>query len=247
MRLTYLYICTLGFYSFGLTSFRLLAEKRLKSSEAGFKILGSIVSDKNQSNKNSVVLIKYKEKNAIKAIKVGDTIHVQDKALILEKVKQEYLIASDQDQKIKIFKDEFFQTETLLSLPVQTAAPAKAIPYSDSYKEDGFEREKDKIEMSEGFRKKTMENLGQILMEASASPVVGTNGIEGFEMDQIEAGSIYQKAGLINGDIVTSINGIALTNVAATIKLLQSLKDAASVNFEFKREGQVLSMSVNVR
>ena len=53
----------------------------------------------------------------------------------------------------------------------------------------------------------------------------------------IEPGSVYQKAGFIDGDIINAVNGQNLTDVAMTIRLLQSIRSQPKADVTFSRQG----------
>ena len=66
-------------------------------------------------------------------------------------------------------------------------------------------------------------------------------------MSQIDNDSIYAKSGVVNGDIITGINGQDLSSVAGTINLLHSLKNADSVEIELRRGNDHVKISAEVK
>ena len=68
----------------------------------------------------------------------------------------------------------------------------------------------------------------------------------GFKMSQIDDGSIYQKAGVVDGDIITAVNGQELNSVAGSITLLKTLKGADHVEIDIRRGGQTVKVAVDV-
>ena len=63
---------------------------------------------------------------------------------------------------------------------------------------------------------------------------------------QIDENSIYQKSGVQNDDIITSINGTELNSIAGSISLLRSLKGADHVDIEVRRGNASQKISVDV-
>ena len=80
--------------------------------------------------------------------------------------------------------------------------------------------------MTKSYKNKLVnEDLKSILMQARATPNIKNSYIEGFRIDLIIPGSIFEKAGVQNGDIVTNINGNPLDDAGGAISLLNSLKE----------------------
>lgn len=71
--------------------------------------------------------------------------------------------------------------------------------------------------------------------------------LKGFKLDRIRSDSIYQKAGLQNGDVVEEINGIPLTDTSQAIKLLQSLRNEADIEIRFSRSGAKQNLNMKVK
>ncbi|NRA47190.1 MAG: PDZ domain-containing protein [Oligoflexales bacterium] len=211
------------------------------ASDIGVLMIGSIVS---QSSDN-VILLKNKTNGSVKAHRVGFTLFNQYKIV---EIQANYIIIQTLNFKkktIKVYKDGF---SGAIFTTKKKKAPVKKVGLVDSYREEGFERDKTEIQMSEEYREKIIkEDLPKILMQASAEPVIRGGKIIGFMLDQIDENSIYAKSGLQNGDIVTSINEISLDDVTATIKLLHSLKNSKEISFEMERRGTKIPVNVKVK
>lgn len=213
--------------------------KKKFASEIGVVMIGSIISKKN----DNIILLKNKENGKVKAHRVGFSLF---KKYIIEEIHSNYMMVSLKSAKknwIKIYKDGFVESASRSIKPKK-----KKIGMTDQFKEEGFFRDKNKIDMSKEYKENIIRNdLPKILMQASAEPVIENGSIVGFLLDQIDPGSIYAKAGLKNGDIVVSINEIALTDITATIKLLHSLKKSSDISFVIHRQGQPIDVQINVK
>lgn len=123
-----------------------------------------------------------------------------------------------------------------------TEAPGEA------FKEPGFDRKGGNIEMSLDYKNKLLStDFAQVLQDAKASPNVVDGELKGFKLDRIRSDSIYQKAGLQNGDVVEEINGIPLTDTSQAIKLLQSLRNEADIEVRFSRSGAKQNLNMKVK
>jgi type II secretory pathway component PulC len=116
------------------------------------------------------------------------------------------------------------------------------------YKEDGFERDAGKVTMTSAYRDKIVnQDLSTILMQATAEPHMQNGMIVGFKLSQIDSDSIFAKGGFRDEDVITSLNGQKLNNVAGAIALLRSLKDSPNIEVEVLRGGTTSSMSIGVQ
>ncbi len=204
-------------------------------SELGIAIMGSIIQKDAADN---VALIK-EETGTVKAVKAGHVI--MDKYKVIS-VSAEYIevITRDSNQYL-IYQDKFAG-----NIGGKKSSGPNLVN-NDVFREDGFERNKDKIVMTGMYRDKLVQqDLAKVLMQATAEPHMENGSIAGFKMSQIDEGSIYQKAGLKDGDVVTGINGSELNSVAGSITLLKSLKGADSMEVEIKRDGTPMKFTISV-
>jgi hypothetical protein len=218
--------------------------QQISLSSLGVGIIGVILPQKISSK---VVLLKYQSTNEVKAHRVGGMIlekytivDITENAMVLQIFQQGHL------EKIIAYRDKFFTGGKGQSV---SAAKAKPVGLFDSYKEDGFERNQGEIHVTEAYVQDALSpaKLSATLMHAAAEPYMQNGEIVGFRMDLIDEGSIYQKAGLSNGDIVTEINGVPLNNAAGAIKLLQSLRNAKSLSMSFLRGGVSVPLTFEVK
>ncbi len=207
-------------------------------TDVGITIMGAIVQKNSDDN---VALIK-DSSGTVKAVKKDHVI--LDKYKVLA-VHPEYIEVISRDAKrYLIYQDKFAGTFA----PKKDVASNNVTGTSEQFKEEGFERNKGKVVMTGIYRDKLVkEDLARVLMQATAEPFMENGGIVGFKMSQIDDGSIYAKAGVANGDVITSINGSELNSVAGSIALLRSLKGADHLEVEIKRDGipQKISIDVN--
>lgn len=75
---------------------------------------------------------------------------------------------------------------------------------------------------------KTLADFNNVLTQARAVPYFEKGVPAGYRFFQIAPGSVYEKLGLQNGDVVAGINGTPLTDPAKAFEFLNSLKEGAS-------------------
>ena len=90
-------------------------------------------------------------------------------------------------------------------------------------------------------------DLGSLLQQARAVPKMGANGqMEGFRIDWIQQGSVFEKLGLKPGDVLRSVNGEKLESPAKAMELYNALRSANNVQLDIDRNGRPESLSFNV-
>jgi general secretion pathway protein C len=91
------------------------------------------------------------------------------------------------------------------------------------------------------------ENLGQILTQARALPYVEDGKTVGFRMSEIVPGSIYEKIGLVNGDVVQRVNSQDVNDPGKFFQLYQGLKDEKQISIDLIRNGQRQTLNYDIR
>lgn len=209
--------------------------------DLGFKIMGSIIQT---TKDNNVALVK-DENSKVHAVKAGHNI--MDRFEVIEITKKSIQIKEVKSQKLYVvFQDKFANDFNGSAKTPQ--APVLSLGGNDFFREDGFERKSQEIRMTAMYRDRMIkEDLAKILMQATAEPVIENGAIVGFQLSQIDEGSIYEKAGLIENDVVTMINEQKLNNVASAVTLLQGLKNESNISISIKRGTQNLNFTLTVQ
>ena len=201
-------------------------------------IMGSIVGN---GPKNNVVLIKDLETSRVMALRVDHEVS----GWTVVSIDDEQIRLKKGDQEIDVFKDRFRAPETV-DKKIETKK-SKSLAGLNSYSEDGFERVGGKIRVTSAYKDELLKNqLGKILMQSSVIPLVSNGRITGFEISRIEPGSIYEKIGLIDGDVITELNGIRLDNVARAVQLLKSMRGDAKATMKVRRGEEITTIDVSI-
>jgi general secretion pathway protein C len=91
------------------------------------------------------------------------------------------------------------------------------------------------------------ENLNQVLTQARALPYMEAGKTVGFRISEIVPGSIYEKIGLVNGDVVQRVNSQEVDDPGKFFQLYQGLKDEKRISIDLLRNGQRQSLNYDVR
>jgi len=91
------------------------------------------------------------------------------------------------------------------------------------------------------------ENMGQILTQARALPYVEQGKTIGFKITEIIPGSIYEKIGLQNGDVIQRVNSQDVDDPAKFFQLYQGLKNERSIAIDLLRGGQPQTLNYDIQ
>jgi general secretion pathway protein C len=83
-----------------------------------------------------------------------------------------------------------------------------------------------------------LNNLESIMNQAVVRPFMKKGVREGYIIANIAPNSIYEKAGLKNGDIITGINNNQMQNANDIMQLLSSMQSGSRMDFSIKRNGK---------
>jgi len=208
---------------------------KVEAAEQGFTIMGQIIQ---VDSAESIALIK-EASGAVKAVRRDMVILDRFKVL---GVYAGYIDVITRDAKrLHIFHGKFANA---------TGAPnlARVAAGGDTFHEDGFERSSGKVVMSASYRDKLVkEDLAKVMMQMTAEPYFENGAIVGFKLSQIDEGSIFQKSGLKDGDIIAAINGLEMNSIAGAIATLKSLKGAEHIDVDIRRGSGTQKVAVDVR
>jgi general secretion pathway protein C len=91
------------------------------------------------------------------------------------------------------------------------------------------------------------ENMSQILTQARALPYLEQGKTVGFRLSEIVPGSIYDKIGLQNGDVIQKVNSQDVDDPAKFFQLYQGLRNERSITIDVMRGGQRQTLNYDIR
>lgn len=91
------------------------------------------------------------------------------------------------------------------------------------------------------------ENLNQLLTQARALPYMEQGKTVGFRISEIVPGSLYEKIGLVNGDVIQRINSQDVDDPGKFFQLYQGLKDERAIAIDLLRAGQKQTLNYEIR
>ncbi len=94
---------------------------------------------------------------------------------------------------------------------------------------------------------KYLSNINDVLTQARAIPHFENGQPAGYKLIQIVKGSVYEKLGLKDGDILCGVNGENINDPARAFEIMGQLKTASALELCVKRDGRQTTQSYNFR
>jgi type II secretory pathway component PulC len=93
---------------------------------------------------------------------------------------------------------------------------------------------------------KAFENFSEVAGQAAAVPIIENGRPKGFQLRKIRAGSIFQRLGLKDNDLVLSVNGESLTTADQALRLFTVFRNEREIKLDIKRGNQDIHMDYSV-
>ena len=208
---------------------------------ADVQLLGTIAGDRVRQGSRSVALVKHRATGRIAAVPLGGEAF--DLGTITEIMSKSIIITAKDGGKTTV-TSKLGGAWVTGFVPPPSPSPGSA----DRYAEVGFERTGNHSRVDAAYRDRMVtQELPTILMSAASEPVVEGGQIRGFRLFQFEPGSVFEKLGMQDGDIVESINGVPLNDVARTVQFLNGLKSERRVEVMLTRGGKPVTLTLDVQ
>ena len=103
-----------------------------------------------------------------------------------------------------------------------------------------------KISLKADQIENAMENLGQLMEQATLRPHIEDGQSAGISITGIKPNAIFRKMRLRNGDIITGVNGDAIESVEDAIKVVEQLSSGSDIQLQIKRRGREQSLDYSI-
>lgn len=90
-------------------------------------------------------------------------------------------------------------------------------------------------------------NLNEVITQARAVPVLTDGKASGFKLFSIKKGSIFDKIGLSDGDVVQKVNDTELSDPSKAVGLLEEIQSMDQIRVNFLRGGKPRSHTYTIR
>jgi general secretion pathway protein C len=93
---------------------------------------------------------------------------------------------------------------------------------------------------------KALADFNNILTQARAVPNFENGAASGYKLFQIVPGSIYDKLGLQNGDVISGLNGTPINDPAKAFEMLSDLKTSSHLELQVKKDGKIQNYTYDI-
>ena len=197
-------------------------------SRLNIKLLGTIVA-----GENSAAIVAVAKRREQQVFFIGDRIQP---GVILKEVEAEAIVV---ERGGKLERISLEQGAKLISTPVPGAV------FEGSPRQTSVQLTS--VKLNRGRLQQQLQNFPVLMTQAKAARHFVNGKPKGFAITQIAPGSLYQQAGLQNGDIILSVNGKEITGAQQAMNMYQTLKNAAAIDLELIRAGQVRQIHYDIR
>lgn len=195
-----------------------------------YELIGTIILS---DAARSVFAMSNKDKNEVESYRVGEVI----------------------DQAAKVFKIapskvyfENIQTGQLEYIELKEEKGADLTVARSEISGTGVnETAPGRFTIDRGALESTLQNPNEILVQARAVPNIVGGKIQGFRLFAIQPGSIYEKLGIKNGDIILQINDVALDSPAKALEFYGAISSATDISLDIDRNGQKQSYHYTIK
>ena len=212
--------------------------ENLKQTDLKLKLWGT-VTGQNEGDYAVIEDAKAREQNLYR---IGDTIQNAVVKLIL---REKVILKVGADDEILAMEENIGQGRSSPAARMDvrspsspsSPSPAARLPVSSYSRKIGLKA--DEIQ-------KAMENLGQLMEQATLRPHIEDGQAAGISITGIKPNAIFRKMRLRNGDIITGVNGDAIESVEDAVKVVEKLSSGSDIQLQIKRRGREQSLDYNI-
>jgi type II secretion system protein C len=88
-----------------------------------------------------------------------------------------------------------------------------------------------------------LSNPEALFSQARIAPHIEDGEMTGLQVNSIQAGSVLKGVGIENGDVITELNGLAITSAEQMPRILEEISQAGEITFVVNRAGEMRTLS----
>ena len=208
--------------------------ENLKQTDLKLKLWGTVTGQ----NEGAYAVIedsKAREQNLYRA---GDTIQNAVVKLIL---REKVILKVGDDDEILAMEENTGQSG-------RSSAGRRDVSSSSRTAERKLpvSRAARKIKLQGAQIEKAMENLGDLMEQATLRPHIENGNAAGISITGIKPNAIFRKMRLRNGDIITGVNGNSIDSVEDAVKVVEQLSSGSDIQLQIKRRGREQSLDYSI-
>ena len=229
----------------------------LEETTLQLSLLGTIAGD---SVNARAIILDLKDRGGGQDIyRVGDTVQgaeirqILRGKVILRHGEQDEVLNMVEGEDLGLGKADAAQTKSSRSRRTATRRSRRPTEETESPEapepgaEEVAEIEEEIIPVSRDVLQNSINDLSQIMTQVRVRPYFRGGKPQGLIISQIQADSIFQKLGLLNGDIIASVNGEQMSSPEEAIQLYNSLNSGSQVSIEITRRGKKRTLTYDIQ
>lgn len=180
-------------------------------------------------------IIEAKKRQAVYA--VGDKLPVPGRVELAKVMPTQVVIDNGGTYELLVLFDESNISNTAPAVPRPSAVPAS----------QGDKRaDAQTTELARSYRERLYEDPQSLASVVNIAAVRDGGSLRGYRVNPGKDREQFTQLGFKAGDVVLAVNGINLDNPANTMVLYTGLREASEAVFELERDGQPVTLSVNL-
>lgn len=213
---------------------QMLANGPARKSMLPLNLIGTVVL---KDELKSMATIEDKSANMIYPVRIDDTVANKIQIKKIERLKVYFINqANGQLEYIEIIDELPLLKTRPLSAPTTKGSGDSVQQKSESH----FEVNRSEVD-------KAVSNLQEVLQQARAIPNFENGVQDGYKIVQIEPGSIYEKLGIKNGDVLAGLNGEPINDPGKALQLFNELKTSNHLEIKIKRDGRTMVVNYDIK
>ena len=209
--------------------------ENLKQTDLKLKLWGTVTGQ----NKRAYAVIedtKAREQNLYRA---GDSIQ---KAVVKLILREKVVLKVGENDEILAMEENFGRAggnrAGRKDARSSSRTSAQKLPVS---------RPARKIKLRGAEIEKAMENLGELMEQATLRPHIEDGQAAGISITGIKPNAIFRKMRLRNGDIITGVNGNSIESVEDAVKVVEKLSSGSDIQLQIKRRGREQALDYSIQ
>jgi general secretion pathway protein C len=103
-----------------------------------------------------------------------------------------------------------------------------------------------KIKLQSDQIQSAMENLGQLMQQATLRPHIEDGQPAGISITGIKPNAIFRRMRLRNGDVITGVNGNSIGSVEDAARVFEELSSGSDIQLQIKRRGREQTLDYSI-
>ncbi len=186
-------------------------------------------------------IIEYQNQQAVYA--VDDKLPVPGQVKLAKVMPQQVVLDNGGTYELLVLFEESSLGSSMPATPAPDALSATS-PAASAQIDKRSDSET--TSLAQSYRERLYQNPQSLAEVVNVSAVREGATLLGYRVSPGKDQEQFEQLGFKAGDMVTSVNGVRLDNPANTMVLYNSMREAGEAVFELQREGQQLTLSVNL-